>query len=179
MEFNSGYDIDRDIIAYGKYPTEKRSGGWIFGSHILTHAELGQQGYIQLVAECERRKYSSQSYKDSYINSYSKYSENSDHSVCLTKSSRNERSERSERTERSDSSKSENRSKLSSSTNLRSLSSSSIFSGVSVSSESLAESLAESLDELNKVLSTCGCGSGLKPSLCKCSSNSIFFTDKN
>jgi FtsP/CotA-like multicopper oxidase with cupredoxin domain len=85
-------DGTRDIIAYGKYPTECRSGGWIFQSHMLTHAELGQQGYIQIVAECERRKYMS---SESYINNYSKYStsnnssssssSSSNHSVCLTR----------------------------------------------------------------------------------------------
>ncbi len=58
----------RDIIAYGKEPTECRSGGWIFGSHIITHGDLGQEGFIQIVAECDRKKYSSYS---GYSNSYS------------------------------------------------------------------------------------------------------------
>ena len=75
---------NRDILAYGKQPTEKRSGGWIFESHILTHAELGQQGFIQIVAECDRSSYSSHS---GYMNSYSSYSSNSnDYSSCLSKS---------------------------------------------------------------------------------------------
>jgi len=73
---------DRDIIAYGKEPTECRSGGWVFGSHILTRADLGQQGFIQIVAECDRKKYSSSS---GYINSYSSYS-SGDHSSCLSRS---------------------------------------------------------------------------------------------
>ena len=73
---------DRDIIAYGKEPTECRSGGWVFGSHILTRADLGQQGFIQIVAECDRKKYSSSS---GYINSYSSYS-SGDHSACLSRS---------------------------------------------------------------------------------------------
>lgn len=76
-------DKCRDIIAYGKYPTDYRSGGWIFQSHMLTHAELGQQGFIQIVAECDRMKYNSYS---GYLNSYSNYS-SGNRSVCLTKSS--------------------------------------------------------------------------------------------
>jgi FtsP/CotA-like multicopper oxidase with cupredoxin domain len=63
----------RDIQAYGKEPTDCRSGGWIFQSHILTYAHLGQEGFIQIVAECER----------SNMNSYSSYS-SGDHSTCLT-----------------------------------------------------------------------------------------------
>lgn len=66
----------RDIIAFGKEPTKKRSGGWIFQSHILTHADLGQEGFIQIIAECDRNKYS-------YTDSYSDYS-SGDHSTCLT-----------------------------------------------------------------------------------------------
>lgn len=70
----------RDIIAYGKEPTECKSGGWVFGTHILTHAELGQEGFIQIVANCERKKYSSHS---GYINSYSSFT-SGDHSHCLS-----------------------------------------------------------------------------------------------
>ena len=66
----------RDIIAFGKEPTKKRSGGWIFQSHILTHADLGQEGFIQIVAECDRNKHS-------YTDSYSDYS-SGDHNTCLT-----------------------------------------------------------------------------------------------
>jgi len=77
---------DRDIVAYGKHPTECRSGGWVFTTGILTHADLGQQGFIQIVAECDREKYSSYS---GYLNSYSSYSDSSsgDYSSCLTKPS--------------------------------------------------------------------------------------------
>jgi len=71
----------RDIIAYGKYPSECRSGGWVFGSHVLTRASRGQEGFIQIVAECDRKKYSSSS---GYMNSYSSYS-SGDHSSCLTR----------------------------------------------------------------------------------------------
>lgn len=71
---------DRDIIAYGKSPTECRSGGWIFSSHMLTHAELGQAGFIQIIAECDRKNYSSNS---GYLNSYSSHS-SGDYSTCLS-----------------------------------------------------------------------------------------------
>ena len=74
---------ERDIIAYGKQPTDHRSGGWIFQSHILTHAELGQEGFIQIVGECDRKTYSSEK---GYLNSYSKY-ETGEHSSCLSRSS--------------------------------------------------------------------------------------------
>ena len=72
----------RDINAFGKEPTECTAGGWIFQSHILTHAERGQKGFVQIIGECDRIKYSSYS---GYSNSYSKYS-SGDHSVCLSKS---------------------------------------------------------------------------------------------
>ena len=72
----------RDIIAYGKYPNDCRSGGWVFGSHILTRASRGQEGFIQIVAECDRKKYTSSS---GYMNTYSSYS-SGDHSSCLSRS---------------------------------------------------------------------------------------------
>lgn len=89
---------NRDIVAYGgracssetwerKEPRECRSGGWIFQSHILTNAQAGQQGFIQIIAECDRSKYSSYS---GYSNTYSDYSTSSggtSHSACLTRSS--------------------------------------------------------------------------------------------
>ena len=78
----------RDIVAYGKEPRECKSGGWIFQSHILTNAQAGQQGFIQIIAECDRSKYSSYS---GYSNTYSDYSTSSSggtsHSACLTRSS--------------------------------------------------------------------------------------------
>jgi FtsP/CotA-like multicopper oxidase with cupredoxin domain len=75
----------RNIIAFGKEPTEKRSGGWIFQSHILTNANLGQEGFIQIVGKCERDKYLSHS---GYLDSYSKYSDSRDYSTCLTRHSK-------------------------------------------------------------------------------------------
>lgn len=77
----------RKILAFGKEPTENRSGGWIFQSHVLSNANLGQEGFIQIVGKCEREKYSSYS---GYIDSYSTYSFDSmskDHSTCLTRPS--------------------------------------------------------------------------------------------
>jgi len=73
----------RDIVAYGKEPTECRSGGWIFTSSMLTRSNLGQAGFVQIIAECDRKNYSSYS---GYLNSYSSYS-SGDYSSCLTKPS--------------------------------------------------------------------------------------------
>jgi FtsP/CotA-like multicopper oxidase with cupredoxin domain len=81
----------RNIVAFGKEPTEKRSGGWIFQSHVLTNASLGQEGFIQIVGKCERDKYSSHS---GYIDSFSSYNDTS-HSTCLTRSSNFSNSSRS------------------------------------------------------------------------------------
>ena len=75
----------RNIHAVGGYPTEHKAGGWIFQSHMLTHAELGQQGYIQIVGECDRKSYGSHS---GYLNTYSSYTDSQNHTTCLTKSSR-------------------------------------------------------------------------------------------
>lgn len=82
VKFSSGSKC-RNIIAYGKTPTDCRSGGWICGSHILSLADKGQQAFLQIVPEEDRIKYST--YSDNYINKYSKYSMDSDHSYCLTK----------------------------------------------------------------------------------------------
>ena len=118
--YTNGYDCDRsktvvrlavdfssknrEIVAYGKEPRNVNghsvSGGWVFQSHILTHAELGQQGFIQIIAECDRVRYSSYS---GYSNSYSQYSSDSNnnssnnHSTCLTRSSSNSNSNSSSR----------------------------------------------------------------------------------
>ena len=154
----------RDILAYGKEPTEKRSGGWIMQSHVLTHANLGQEAFIQVVAECDREKYSSSS---GYINSYSTYSDSKDYSSCLTRdsgSSFKSSNSKSDWTGSSSSSRSGSRSCS------RSGSRSCSRSGSRSSSyETDLTELSYSLEELTQSLITCSCGSGINSSMC-CSS---------
>ena len=143
VKFDSRHPDKRNIIAYGKDPTEKRSGGWIFQSHILTHAQLGQEGFIQIVAECDRRRYSSSS---GYLNSYSSYT-SGDHSTCLTRSSDSSRSKTDHYSRSSDSS-----------------------SSLSTSSDYSSKTDSVSIvHEITKSLITCSCGSGLSTSICSCS----------
>ena len=165
VEFNSKH---REIIAYGKQPTEKRSGGWIFQSNILTHSELGQAGFIQIVAECDRSDYLTSS---GYINSYSSYS-SGDHTTCLTSNSSN-RSNSSNCSNSSRSSRSSRYSKRSRYSDSKDSYSKDSYSKDSYSKDnySISRETYETLDSMTKSFIKCSCGSGLSDDSC-CNSSS-------